>query len=444
MPLTAVDIYPHLPHTNCGDCGVPTCMAFAMKLAQQQASLDECPHVSEEAQQALESASAPPMATVTVGEGENELKVGGETVLFRHEERFHHPCGIAPTVDTSLSDEEIVERIEKINTAEYDRVGMMLGVDLIALRDSGNGRLTEAVELAQANSDLPLVLMTDSVDAMGAALEICGDSKPLLCGANAENVDDMMALAADNDCPLVLRGNGLELAEELGEKAAAADGDQFFIDSGATNIGDMVRHQTIMRRLALNQKFDPFRFPTFVECSYQEPEQQVTQANAAIAKYPAVIVTDLVEPQHLLPLITARLNIYTDPQKPIQVEPKLYEVGDVTEDSPVLVTTNFSLTYYLVEGDVMTSKVPAYILAVQTDGTSVLTAWAAGDLTGDSIGQAVEDAKIEEKVSHRKLVLPGGVAVLQGKTEEACGWEVVVGPEQSSDLAQFFRQRGWS
>lgn len=444
MPLTAVDIYPHLPHTNCGDCGVPTCMAFAMKLAQKQASLDECPHVSDEAREALASASAPPMATVTVGEGENELEVGGETVLFRHEERFHHPCGIAPSVDTSLSDDEIVQRIEKINDSVYDRVGMMLGVDLIALRDSGDGRLAEATKLAQENSDLPLVLMTDNVDSMEAALEICGDSKPLLAGATPENVDEMMALAENYDCPLVFRSDSLEAAEEMGEKAVAADGNQFFVEIGAPDIGDMLKDTTMVRRLALEEKFDPFRFPTFKECSYEDPTAETMEAIAAIAKYGGVIVTDLIEPQHMLPLITARLNIYTDPQKPVQVEPGLYEVGDVTEESPVLVTTNFSLTYYLVEGDVMTSNIPAYILAVQTDGTSVLTAWAAGDLTGESIGKAVEESGAEERVSHRKLVLPGGVAVLQGKTEESCGWEVVVGPEQSSDLAQFFRAQGWS
>ncbi len=443
MALTAIDIYKHLPKTNCGDCGVATCLAFAMKLAQKQAALDQCPHVTEEAKQELEGSAAPPMATITIGKADRELKIGGETVLFRHDETFHHPPALAVTVDTSLSDEKIQERVKKIDAARYDRVGFMLGTNLIALRDSGDGRLAAAARLASESSALPLLLMTTDAKAMQAALEVCGEGGAVLCGATADNLDDMLALAKQYECQLVLQADSLDSLAELSEQAIAAGADKLILASGAHGAGRIQSDQTIIRRMALNKKFKPFGFPTIVVCAEAEPAQQMMQACCAIAKYAGIVVVDLIDDEYLLPLVTARMNVYTDPQKPIQVEPGLYAAGEATEDSPVLITTNFSLTYYLVEGDVMSSKVPAHILAVDTNGTSVLTAWAAGDMTGETIAEAVEKFGLADRVSHRKLVLPGGVAVLQGKLEETSGWEVVVGPKESSGLAQFFRQQGW-
>jgi len=441
LALTAVEIYKQLPKTNCGDCGVPTCLAFAMKLVQKQTSLDECPHVSEEAKAALAGSAVPPMVSVTIGDGEQALKIGGETVLFRHEETFHNPCGLAITVDTSRPDEEVVERIQKIDGAHYDRVGLTLGANLIALQGSADGRLTEVARLAMEHSSLPLVLMSTDTEAIGGALEVCGDGHPLLCGATGENLEAMVALAKQYKCPLVLRAESLEDLVKMSEQAAKAGAEQLVLASGAKGIAQTLNEQTAIRRAAL-KKFKSFGFPTLVECSESDPINQVLEACTAIAKYAGIVVVDLLENEYLLPLVTARLNIYSDPQKSIQVEPGVQAVGEPDENSPVLVTTNFSLTYYLVEGDVMTSKVPAHILAVDTNGTSVLTAWAAGDFTAESIAEAVEKFGLADKVSHRTLILPGGVAVLKGKLEEASGWEVVVGPRESSALPQFFRQQG--
>jgi len=443
LALTAVEIYKFLPKTNCGDCGVATCLAFAMKLAQKQAALDECPHVTDDAKQALEDSAAPPMATVTLGMGDHQLKIGGETVLFRHDETFHNPCGLAVTIDTSLPDEQIQQRVEKLQEARYDRVGFILGVDLIALQDAGDGRLAEAARLATQHSDLPLVLMSTDPAAVKQALEVCGDGRPLIYGATADNLDAMLPLAKEHNCPLVLSADSLENLVPLSESATKAGGDQLLLDTGAQRIGDIQSDQTVIRRMALNKKFKPLSFPTVVACSAADPAQQMLQACSAIAKYAGVVIVDLISDEYLLPLVTARMNIYTDPQKPIQVEPGIYPVGEADEDSPVLATVNFSLTYYLVEGDVMTSKVPAHILAVDTNGTSVLTAWAAGDLTAEVIAEHIQRFDLADKVSHKTLVLPGGVAVLQGKLEEESGWQIKVGPKESSALAQFFREQGW-
>ncbi len=443
MALTAVEVYKNLPKTNCGDCGVPTCLAFAMKLVQKQAALDACPHVTDEMKAALEGSSAPPMATVTIGVGDCALKVGGETVLFRHEETFRNPCGLALRVHSSLADEEILQQVGKIEAARYERVGMSLGADLIAVEDVGDGRLPTVARLAAEGSSLPLVLVSTDAAALGAALEVCGDKRPLVYGATPDNVGEVAALAKQHDCPLALRASSLEELVGLSEQATAAGCSQLLLDSGAGTLAAMLNDQTTIRRAALHKKFKPLGFPTLVNCTKTDPAQQMLEAITAVAKYAAVVIMDWLPDEYLLPVVTARLNVYSDPQKPIQVEPGVHAVGEPTADSPVLVTTNFSLTYYLVEGDVMAAKTPAYIMAVDTKGTSVLTAWAAGDFTGESIAAAVEQFRLADKVSHRTLILPGGVAVLKGKLEESSGWQVLVGPRESSGITLFFRQQGF-
>ena len=443
MALTAVEVYKNLPRTNCGDCGVPTCLAFAMKLVQKQVALDACPHVTDEMKAALEGSAAPPMATITIGQGDGAVQLGGEAVLFRHEETFRHPCALALRLDASLPDEQLLQQIARIEAARYERVGMSLGANLIAVEDHGDGRLATAARLAAEGSNLPLVLVSTDPTALGAALEVCGTKQPLLCGATAENLTAVAELAKQHSCPLALRASNLPELVSLSQQAAAAGCTKLVLDSGADTLGTMLNDQTAIRRAALNKKFKPLGFPTLVRCAQTDPARQMMEGLTAVAKYAGVLVMDRLADEYLLPLVTARLNIYSDPQKPIQVEPGVHEVGEPTSESPVLVTTNFSLTYYLVEGDVMAAKTPAYIMAVDTKGTSVLTAWAAGDFTGESIAAALEKSGLADKVSHRNLVLPGGVAVLKGKLEESSGWKVLVGPRESSGITTFFRQQGF-
>ena len=444
MPLTAIDIFKQLPNENCGECGVPTCLAFAMKLAQKQASLDECPRVTDEARAALDGAAAPPMATVKIGVGERVLEIGGETVLFRHEERFHHPCGIAIEVQSDLPEADLRARAEAIGKIEYDRVGMMLGVNLVAVRDAGGGTFAAAAKVAAEASGLPLVLMSDDPGAMREALGAVGAGKPLIYAATAAHVSDMAALAKEQSCPLAIRAESLDELASLSEQAAKAGVTQLVLDSGARAPGKVIQDQTAIRRAALRKKFRPFGFPTITFPQGDTPQAKALQACTYVAKYGGIVTMDATDPFAVLPIITERLNIYTDPQKPPQVKPGLYEVGEAKPDSPVLVTTNFSLTYYLVEGDVSASKVPAWIVVVDTDGTSVLTAWAGDKLTGETIAKAIKDSGVEEKVSHKKIVLPGGVAVLSGKVNEASGWEVLVGPRESSGIPSFFRQQSFA
>ncbi len=440
MGLTGLDIFKQLPKTNCGDCGQPTCLAFAMKLAQKQASLDQCPHVSEEAKAALEGASAPPIKLITIGVGERALKVGNETVLFRHEETFHHPTGLAVVADASLPEDEFASRVEAIAGASFERVGQTLRLDAVAVRGEGE-EFVRAAEVAAERADLPLILMNEDPARMEQALGSCAGKKPLICAATVENLDRMAALAKGAGCPLVVRGQGLDSLAELSQQAQAAGAGDLVLDSGARAPAQVLQRETAIRRAALRRRFRPFGFPTICFTDADDPQFEVLQAAGYIAKYAGVVVLSGLEPWQLLALMTVRQNIYTDPQKPVQIEEGLYQIGAPDEKSPVLVTTNFSLTYFTVEGDVEASRVPAWVVVVDTEGTSVLTAWAAEKFTAEIIAQRVKSFDVASKVGHRKLILPGHVAVLSGKLEEELGgeWKVLVGPRESSGIPSFLR-----
>jgi len=438
--LTGLDIFKQLPKTNCGDCGVPTCLAFAMKLAQKQASLDQCPHVSETATAALEGASAPPIKLVTIGTGDRKLEVGNETVLFRHEETFYHPTGLAVLVDAGLPAEELAARVQAVGETTFERVGQTLRLDAVALQGEGEA-FVEAAKVLAEKSAVPLILINGDPAVMGQALEACAGKRPLIHAATGENLEAMAALAKQHNCPLAVKGEDLSSLAELCEKAQAAGATDLVLDSGARAVGAVLANETAIRRAALRKRFRPFGFPTIAFTAAEDPAAEVMEASTYISKYAGIVVLRNAEPWQLLALVTARQNVYTDPQKPIQIEQGLYEVGTPNDGSPVLVTTNFSLTYFTVEGDVESSRVPAWVVVVDTEGTSVLTAWAAEKFTPAIIAARVRDTDVGSKVKHRKLIIPGHVAVLSGKLEEELGdeWQVIVGPRESSGIPSFLR-----
>ena len=447
MALTALAIYKLLPKTNCRECNFPTCLAFAMQLAAKKVSLSDCPYASDEAKATLEGASVPPIRLVTVGTGDNKLEVGNETVLFRHEETFYHPTGIAVEVSDDLSDGEITEKVQAINGLKFERVGFEIKVDLIAVRDrSGDpARYAQVVERVQAASNYPLVLMSENTDALDAALKVSKAGKPLICGANEANLEQAGQLAKTHACPLVVRSdNGLEKLAEMTQKLMDSGLTDLVLDVGSRQTGDVLSAMTQIRRSALKKTFRPLGFPTIAFADAEDPYLQVAQASAYVAKYASIVVVSGMEPWQILPLLTVRQNIYTDPQKPIQVKPDIYAVGNVDDSSPLLVTTNFSLTYYTVQGDVEASRVPAYIAAIDTEGTSVLTAWAAEKLTVDNVAQMLnQDGGAKDKVAHRKVIIPGLVAVMTAKLKEESGWDVLVGPKESSGIPKFLKSE-WS
>jgi acetyl-CoA decarbonylase/synthase, CODH/ACS complex subunit gamma len=438
MALTGLAIYKLLPKTNCKDCGQPTCLAFAMALAGMKTSLDKCPHVSDEAKETLGGASAPPIKLVKVGKLGFDRELGDEVVLFRHDKAFYHPTCITIEISDKLSAVELASKIDKINSLSFERVGQTVSIDMIAVRnDSGNPEVFEAAVKSVADKTcFATVLISEDVVAMEKALAVIGSSKPLIYAATEANYEKMVELAKKYDCPLVVKGNGLDETAGLVEKVSALY-KELVIDIGTRQLSQALAEITQTRRLSIKKSFRPFGYPVIAFTSAENPREEVIEASMFITKYASVVVVKADEKSQILPLMALRMNIFTDPQKPSQVEPKVYPIGAVTKDSPVYLTTNFSLTYYTVEGEVFGSKIPSYIIACPTDGTSVLTAWAAGKYSGDKIAEFLKTCGIEDMVDHRKLVIPGHVAVIKGSLEEKSGWKAIVGPHEASGIPAF-------
>ena len=439
MGLTGLEIFKHLPKTNCKECGSPTCLAFAMALAGGKASLDACPYVSDEGKAALDSASAPPIKLVKVGAGEHVVELGDETELFRHNKRFFHPTGIAVLISDMA---DAVTRAEQFEALEFTRVGLHYVTDMVAVQcDSGDAaRFKAAVEAVAEKTQKAMILIAEAPAVMEAALLAVAARKPLVYAANTGNYEKMVKLAKAQGCPLAVKGNSLNETSELVEKIVALGFKELVLDSGARETGKVLAELTQIRRLAVRKKFRPFGYPTIAFTSKEDAQEEVLQAGVYVSKYAGIVVLKASEKQLLLPLLTWRQNLFTDPQKPIAVEPKLYDVGAANEDSPVYVTTNFSLTYFIVEGEVESSRIPSRILSVDTGGISVLTAYADNKFSAETITAAMKKAGLDEKVKHKKIVIPGHVAVLKGALEEESGWEVLVGPREASGITNFAKK----
>lgn len=440
--LSAMDIYKHLPQTNCGDCGVPTCMAFAMQLANKQASLDQCPHVTEEAEQALAQASAPPMKTVKIGSGSNQVKVGGETVLFRHEEKFHHPTAVAIKIKDDLGKDELEKNLQKINGLNFERIGENIGVNLVGFEHTqvSADEYASQVEKISQETNYPLVLISDKSKVMEAALKVCGKDNPLIYAAHSNSWEDMANLANEYNCPLAVEAETLEDLSTLTDKIKEQGVENLVLSPQTNGISEKLKSLTKIRRLALEKSFRPLGYPVITFTESDNPFQEVAQAATQILKYSSILVMEGMENWRILPPLTVRQHIYIDPQVPNAVEAKLYEVGEPGPDSPVLFTTNFSLTYFTVEGEIENSGTPAYISVMDTEGLGVLNAYADDRLTGESVVKTIQEQKAMEKTKHNKLIIPGLVAVLRMKIQEEGGWDVIVGPEDAASIPRFFKQ----
>jgi acetyl-CoA decarbonylase/synthase complex subunit gamma len=416
-------------------------MAFAMALAAGKASLEACPHASDEAKEALGAASEPPIRSVVIGTGENALTTGGELVLFRHDKTFYNPTGLAVEVRDDLDEAALKARVEAINNLSFTRVGITQRVNLVAVIHTSSDAtgFSRVVAAVKSHTALPLVLKTADPAVAEAACAACGQDRPLIWGASESNAEAMTELAKKHGCPLVVSAPDLAKLAALSERITGAGYKDLVLHLDCENTADTLQALTIIRRMALKKQFRPFGFPVLVKAAGQNPYQVAAAAGTYIAKYGSIVVLDVADPVLFRPLVTLRQDIYTDPQKPIQVEATCYAIGNVREDSPVLVTTNFSLTYFSVVNEIEASRVPAYLVTVNTDGTSVLTAWAAGKFGSEQIAEALEQNRVGEKVNHRKVIIPGYVAMISGRLAEKSGWEVLVGPREAAGLPKYLR-----
>jgi acetyl-CoA decarbonylase/synthase complex subunit gamma len=440
MALSGLDIYKLLPKTNCRECGFVTCLAFAMQLAKKAVNIDKCPHLSEEAKRALEASSLPPIKLITVGLGDNKLEVGNETVLFRHEEKFHHPTGLGFIIEDNLTDKEIKQRVEIINKLKFERVGQELKVNIIAIRQNADKkRFVETTKLIASNTGLALVLMSEDIEALRETLTIAKDKNPLVYCITADNIAEFVKLAQEFKVPFVVLSSDLDRISNLTQELNKQGVNDLVLDTGKKPIAEKIWDLTQVRRQALKKSNRSLGYPTLVVLESNDPYEEALEAGTYISKYASIVLLKGIETWQVLSLLTLRQNIYTDPQKPLQIEPKLYPIGSATDKSPLLVTTNFSLTYYTVLQEVEASKVPSYILSVDTEGMSVLTAWAAEKFTPEKIVDSMSKFGAKEAVTHKRLIIPGYVAVMSGDLEDALGWQIVVGPKEAAGIPSFLK-----
>jgi acetyl-CoA decarbonylase/synthase complex subunit gamma len=398
-----------------------------MMLANKQAELTKCPYVAPDVVQQLESSASPPMRTVKVG----DLEIGGETELFRHEKTFFNQTAYALIIEDDLDDHSVVERAKKLDAMKYERIGIVSGVDLIGVKAKGGAqRFSDAVTLVNDNSGLPLVLMSDNPEVVEAGLKVVSKAKPLIYAGSTNNCASMAKLAKQYACPLAL------YADDIDELVSLSD-----LNLGAKPLRQTLEWLTILRRLSVKKLFRPLGFPVMINLDNgADVETQAIRAAIGTLKYASLILFSDLDPARLYPLTTLRTNIFTDPQALIQVNPGLYEIGKPSRNSPVIVTSNFSLTYFTVASDIEASKVPAHLLVVDTEGLSVMTAFAADKFTPEKIAQTLTEYKIADKVDHRKLIIPGMIAMLKMKLEELTGWEVIVGVKDSSALPKYLKE----
>ncbi len=460
--VSPIDVYMLLPKTNCKECGEENCMAFATKLVNREVALEKCAPLlkkeNERAYKQLWEMLKPPIKEVVIGPEGSAIKVGGKYVMYRHEFTYTNPTAIAIDVTDEMSDEELLERVRKTQQFTYEYIGATLRLNMIAIRSTSNDpeKFKAAVKKVTENTTLPLIFCSFDSKVLEAGLMAAPNARPLLYAATKENWKDMAELALMYNCPLaVFAPNDLKLLRSLSKTLSEYGVNDLVLDPGTMpreGLGDTINNFTMIRRAAAKKGDGLLGFPligTPVTAWLENADAPVEIAEwneaylAAILvnRYADVLILHSTEGWVLLPNVVLRQNIYTDPRKPVAVEPGLRTFGNPNENSPVMFTTNFALTFYTVASDIESAGINSYLIVVDTEGIAVDSAVAGRKLTAEKVAEAVKESRVEERVKHRKLIIPGKAARLSGEIEEASGWEVLVGPRDSSDIPKFLQEK---
>jgi acetyl-CoA decarbonylase/synthase complex subunit gamma len=438
MALNGLQIQKLLPKTNCKECGSNTCLAFAMKLAGKKANLSDCPYASDEAKSVLGADSEPPVKTIVVG-SEISAKIGGEIVLYRHEKTFVHQAILA--INVSDDDKDASKTLEKIKNYKLDRVGEVLTIGAVQVTQKGSDSesYVSLVKQAWDITHLPIIIRANSAAVKAAAVALKGTNS-VITGVCADNVDEMRAIAIENGHILAVTAKDIDGITSVTEKLKAGGFSNIVIEFQTSSLAEAFQTNAIARRAALKDNYKPLGYATLKSINSGNELDDTVEAVTEINKYGGICVLPTFDPAQLVALMTLRLNIFTDPQKPIQVEPKIYAIGEPDRNSPIFVTSNFSLTYFIVSGEIENSGISAWLVIPECEGLSVLTAWAAGKFTGALIAKTIKEQKLEEMVDTRTLVIPGYVAQISGELEENMpGWKIIVGPQDAGDLESFIK-----
>jgi acetyl-CoA decarbonylase/synthase complex subunit gamma len=445
MALKGAEIMKRLPKTNCKECGYATCFAFAMKLATGGAKLEDCPYLAPEVKAELEAAMTPPIKRVTIGVGENALVIGEEEVMFRHEKTFFHEPGIAILISDKETDSDIEKKITDIKEFHFERIGKELKINLLALSfESGDKTQFETlVKKAYETTDFALILICNNIDVLFSAAALCADRKPLVYPITKENIDLAIPKLKELPTPAGVEGESIEEIVSLTSTLKEAGLEEIVLDPGSKNVREGIRDQTLIRRAALKKGFRPLGYPTitFPCFMYQDKFKEALAAAAFITKYAGIIVISQTDKHFLFPLLVHRFNIYTDPRRPMTVEEKVYEISEPNEYSPILISTNYALDFFIVSGAIEEANIPAYLCIKDTGGIGVMAAWTSGKFNGEAIADFFNKYGIENKVKHRKLIIPGVAKKLKDELEEELpDWEIIFGPIEGSDIPKFLSE----
>ena len=445
MALSGIQIFKMLPKKNCKECGFPTCMAFSMKVAGGAVEVSKCPHMSDEAIQKLSEATAPPMKTLKVGAGENEYTLGGETVLFRHEKTLVSKNRYAIAFCDCMTEEEVASKIANINKVEYERIGEVMKAEFACVTyNSNKENFLNIIKKLKAETKVAFILNVDDAEVAKEAVAELKGLNPVVLGATKDNYEAMLEVVKGDNLALGLKADNLEDLYATVELVQKAGYKELILDVTGESIKDTYVNAVQVRRIALKEQDRTFGYPSIVfvnELANGDDNMEVALSSAFTVKYGSIIVIDDISYAKALPLYALRQNLFTDPQKPMRVETKVYPINNPDENSPVLVTVDFALTYFVVTGELERSKVPCWLVIPDAGGYSVLTSWAAGKFGGSVIGNFVKECGIADMTKNRDLIIPGKVAVIKSDVQDNLpDWNVIVGTAEAMELPKFLKE----
>jgi len=441
MALTGIQIQKLLPKTNCKECGSNTCLAFAMKLAAKQAELALCPYASDEAKQILGAANEPPVKCIEFG-ANKELKLGEETVLYRHEKTFVNQILFAVNINDTDNPDEIEKTLKSCKDFVLERVGEKLSIGMVAVSQKSKDpeKFAEIVKKAWNTTHKPIIIRSSNISSIKLAAEAVKGSHSIIASATSENTDVLKEIALQNEHSLAVTAANLDGIIATTEKLKKEGFNNLLLEFQTHSLAEHFQVNAIARRMAIKVNFKPLGYPVLRFIEAGNGLEDFLPILTEVCKYGGICVLPSFDLAEILPMMTLRQNIYTDPQKPIQVEPMAYPVGEPKEDSPVFLTTNFSLTYFIVSSEIENSGISAWLVVPQCEGMSVLTAWAAGKFSGAYVAKAIKEMELENKVTTRQIVIPGYVSQISGELEENLpGWKVIIGPQEAADIESFVK-----
>jgi acetyl-CoA decarbonylase/synthase complex subunit gamma len=448
MQVKASDIKAKLPEggkKNCEECGFPTCFAFALELTREVTLLETCPHIAPQEKEELLNMLSPPMKLITMGVADNLINIGDEISMFRHDQAFRHYPAMALLISDKELDTEIDYKLKQINELQFERAGETLKANLLALKFDSKDikRFKELVTRAYTGSKVSALLIAEDLEALFWARDMYAERRPLVYPITEKNIEAAIPRIRENPTPVGVKAESVENLIPLTKKLNESGIDELMLDPSPQNIFDGITDHTLIRKSAILSRIRPLGYPSmaFPCLLTDDPRKEMVFASIFVAKYAGLVVLSHLEEDHLFPLLLLRQDLYTDPKAMREVPAKIYGINQPNEDSPVLVTTNSALTYFMVSSEIEQSGVPTYLMVIDTGGFSVQTALGSDKFGGKKLADFLKRSGLVDKNNFKKLIIPRPAYVIKEELEiELKGWEIIVGPEKAKEIQPLLRQ----